>query len=551
MAAHAPIDRPRDARPVVLVVLVVLAIAAIVPVFGPTAVAGAASAYDFDSVDARLDQATNGAAEVSGAVLGVERVGITPGTVDILMHQGYGTSQPSSMFWTASAGKWFAGVTVMSVVDDGLISLDTTVGQLFPTYTGTTKGSITLRQLMSHTNGFGGGSPCMQSSTTTLAQCADEILALSLFDTPGTKFRYGGLGMQVAGRMIEVATGKTWTEVFNENVAQPLGLASSSYAGSTNPRIGGGTPGNGFRSDVSDYLRLLEMMLGHGTFRGTVVLSSTAFDTMTTDQTGGVPIASSPIPDMHGYGVALWIERVDALGRGTLFTSPGAFGMEPWIDTERGYAGVLAIQKDFPTGEILIDSVRPMLEQQIDTVPVGTPPPTPSPPVVSGLSATKGPVAGGQSVTITGTGFSGATAVKFSSVTPATSFVVVSDSTITAVSPARAAGPVNVLVTTPGGTSAIGSATLYTYVNPPTLTSLTPNTGSAAGGTVVTIIGTNFVGVTGVRFGPDTWASTFTVNSSTKITVTVPARSVSLVNVFVQAAGGLTATSSRSLFSYK
>jgi hypothetical protein len=84
-------------------------------------------------------------------------------------------------------------------------------------------------------------------------------------------------------------------------------------------------------------------------------------------------------------------------------------------------------------------------------------------PALTAVSPTSGPLAGGTTVTITGSGFTGATAVNFGS-TPASSFTVNSDSQITATSPAAAGvGPVDVTVTTPDGTSATGAADQYTY----------------------------------------------------------------------------------------
>ena len=91
--------------------------------------------------------------------------------------------------------------------------------------------------------------------------------------------------------------------------------------------------------------------------------------------------------------------------------------------------------------------------------------PAATPPVVTGISPVSGPTSGGTSVTITGTGFTGATSVKFGS-TPATSFAVTSDTSITAASPAESAGTVDVTVTTPGGTSATSPADRYTYQTP-------------------------------------------------------------------------------------
>jgi len=83
-------------------------------------------------------------------------------------------------------------------------------------------------------------------------------------------------------------------------------------------------------------------------------------------------------------------------------------------------------------------------------------------PAVTGVSPNGGAAAGGAFVTITGSGFSGATAVHFG-VTAAASFVVSSDSIIVAAAPAHAAGAIDVTVTTPGGTSPTGGSDTYTY----------------------------------------------------------------------------------------
>jgi len=80
-----------------------------------------------------------------------------------------------------------------------------------------------------------------------------------------------------------------------------------------------------------------------------------------------------------------------------------------------------------------------------------------SPPFVSGVSPGTGLAAGGTAVTISGSGFTGATAVSFGG-TAATAVVVVNPNTITATSPAHAAGTVDVRVTTPNGQSPVGAA---------------------------------------------------------------------------------------------
>ncbi|HTU19333.1 MAG TPA: IPT/TIG domain-containing protein [Gemmataceae bacterium] len=172
-------------------------------------------------------------------------------------------------------------------------------------------------------------------------------------------------------------------------------------------------------------------------------------------------------------------------------------------------------------------------------------------PTVTGLTPTAGPLAGGTSVTITGTGFTGATAVDFGTVA-ATSFTVNSDTSITAIDPAEAAGTVHVTVANAGGTSSTSAANQFTYTAAPTVTGLAPNTGPAAGGTQVTITGTGFTGATAVNFGSTVFTpASFTVNSDTSITFTVPAGTAGAqVNVTVTTAGGTSAVSSADLFTY-
>lgn len=105
------------------------------------------------------------------------------------------------------------------------------------------------------------------------------------------------------------------------------------------------------------------------------------------------------------------------------------------------------------------------VERPPEPPPVTPPPVTPAP-AITAIEPSSGPVAGGTSVTITGTDFTNATAVKFGA-NNAASFTVASATSITAVSPAGAAGEVNITVTTPGGTSAVVPVGKFTYVTPP------------------------------------------------------------------------------------
>ncbi|GAA2627811.1 hypothetical protein GCM10010307_17130 [Streptomyces vastus] len=158
-------------------------------------------------------------------------------------------------------------------------------------------------------------------------------------------------------------------------------------------------------------------------------------------------------------------------------------------------------------------------------------------PSVTSLSPNQGPVSGGTTVVLTGANFSDVTAVEFDGV-PATSFTVDSSTQITAVSPAHVAGAAAVTVTTPGGTSNPNDPNTYFYYAAlPSLTDLVPPSGPTAGGTTVTLTGTDLLGATAVRFD-GVPATSFTVDSATQITAVTPSHASGVVEVTVTTLGG-------------
>lgn len=99
-------------------------------------------------------------------------------------------------------------------------------------------------------------------------------------------------------------------------------------------------------------------------------------------------------------------------------------------------------------------------------------------PSISGISPSLGVVTGGTSVTLSGTNLSGATAVTFGGA-PASSFTVVTDTTITAVTPVHTAGAADVVVTTNGGSATlVGGYTYFAISTDATLSDLAPGSGT-------------------------------------------------------------------------
>lgn len=151
-----------------------------------------------------------------------------------------------------------------------------------------------------------------------------------------------------------------------------------------------------------------------------------------------------------------------------------------------------------------------------------------SDPVITSLSLTSGNIAGDTTITISGSHLTGTTAVTFGG-TAGTSITVVNDTTLTVHTPAHAAGVVDVTITTPQGSQT--STNAYTYIDPsPTITSISPTSGSTAGSTSVTITGTHLAGTTAVTFGGSAGTS-ITVISDTQVTVNTPAHAAGVVDV--------------------
>ena len=177
------------------------------------------------------------------------------------------------------------------------------------------------------------------------------------------------------------------------------------------------------------------------------------------------------------------------------------------------------------------------------TATVGTPVPSPT---VTGIDPARGPATGGNSVTIAGTELAGATQVDFG-LTPATSFHVDGPTQITATAPAGT-GTADITVTTPGGTSLTSDADQYTYIPAPAVTAVDPDHGPAAGGTRVTITGTDLLGASDVEFGSNP-ATDINVDGPTQISATAPA-GTGTADVTVTTPSGTSTTSDADEYTY-
>lgn len=261
----------------------------------------------------------------------------------------YGSFSPAQRVPVASASKLVAGTVIFRLIGQGQLSLDSTTAQVLG-WTGA-RGSITLRHLLSFTSGLVPDAACINNPFITLAACVDEVRddPAALVAAPGTRFDYGGTHLQVAGRMAEAATGKSWNTLYAEQLRTPLGISAEStfYAlpeqrvGTLNPRVAGG-----LTASLDEYARILAISFHRGSYRGATYAPAALFDLQAVEPYPGATIGNSPFAslglDFH-YGLAAWLEcGTPATGCSTL-SSPGAFGWTPWFDRQAGYYAVIAM----------------------------------------------------------------------------------------------------------------------------------------------------------------------------------------------------------------
>jgi len=261
----------------------------------------------------------------------------------------YGSYKPETVTFIASAGKWLAVATIAAVVDEGKLSWDDKVKKWLPEFNDA-KGEATLRQLLSHTAGYPDYQPSgkRRDDYQTLTESVAQIISLQQDTLPGTRFKYGGLAMQVAGRMAELATGKDWETLFQVKIAKPLRMTSTHFTPvdlgeGHSPMLGGGA-----RASLRDYANFLNMILNDGMFEGKRILSAKAIKEMQADQVGKAEVnagefvakvRASSRKDIYGLGE--WREEVNNNGEAVLVSSPSWAGAYPWIDKTTGVCGFL------------------------------------------------------------------------------------------------------------------------------------------------------------------------------------------------------------------
>ncbi|MFN9571636.1 MAG: serine hydrolase domain-containing protein [Betaproteobacteria bacterium] len=342
------------------------------------------------SVWAAVDAAVDKAAPSFGNGLTVE-VAIPAGVVYSRSSGGY-TSQTRNPI--ASATKWVTGSTILRLVQQGTLTLATRTGDLLVDRNGAPWsgpiGQITLSDLLSFTSGLEGDVDEATATSITLAEAVlrihDSQSKPGVLAPPKARYWYGATHLRVAGRMAEVATGKSWQQIFDAALRVPLGWDSTSIysLGGPNPALDGGD--GGIRCSGEEYMRFLVMLLRKGLYGGARLISENLIATQRADAfTANTVIVKSPYqkftPDpMYHYGLCNFRECGNPGNAGACdvdptlrFSSPGALGFGPWIDVYGNYAACVMTrqpqQGNTEPSEVLKQTLAPLIRSALTSNP--------------------------------------------------------------------------------------------------------------------------------------------------------------------------------------
>ena len=204
-----------------------------------------------------------------------------------------------SLFGLHSLTKTMNGILMGHVIADGFIeSVDIPASVLIDEWRGTEKESITIRDLLNMAGGLKEDydfSPTSQRIQRIMGMDIQSAnINISSDNAPGTVFSHVNPNSQMLGIIIERATGRRYSEYFSEKVWQPLG-AKDAYFFVDKPGGMVHTDG-GMWSTVGDMMRVGEMLMNKGVFKGKEVLPS-----------GWVNQMIEPSNANINYGMQIWM----------------------------------------------------------------------------------------------------------------------------------------------------------------------------------------------------------------------------------------------------
>ena len=290
---------------------------------------------------------------------------------------------PDAIFWIASMTKPVTATAILILQQEGKLSVDEPVSKYIPEL-GQLKGPdgkpavVTLKHLLTHTSGMvSEADRATLSSAHTLADLMPAYAKVPLKFEPGSRWEYCQSGINSLGRVVEVVSGKSLPEFFQQRIFKPLGMTdttfypteaqakriATAYAKTDDTLKPAPRPvtkpdhfpaaNGGLYSTASDYGRFCRMLLNDGQLEGTRSLNPQTVKTMRTIQTGDIKTGFTP---GNGWGLGVCVVRepqgVTAMLSPGTFGHGGAYGTQAWIDPVKGVAYILMVQRsNFPNSD--------------------------------------------------------------------------------------------------------------------------------------------------------------------------------------------------------
>lgn len=274
----------------------------------------------------------------------------------------------------ASASKWLSALVIHRLIEQGVMQAEDHPQKYLSYWSSDpadSRSKVTLRQLLAFTSGFnrGSNSACVEDRSTALQDCAESIYQSGLAAEPGSEFSYGPTHLHIAAAMAEVASGLGYSELFEQSLVMGLSLSDKTrlqVPSRTNPRVAGGA-----QTSVNDQIKVLQALLNGGALTQT--------DAFYADGTAAPVVFDYRPPavvnDWH-YAQGAWriCEKQlwdESCSNTQVLTSPGAFGWTPWIDADRQYFGLIAVDdKSADSASLrsteLLRALLPLIEAQFD-----------------------------------------------------------------------------------------------------------------------------------------------------------------------------------------
>jgi CubicO group peptidase (beta-lactamase class C family) len=314
---------------------------------------------------------------------------------DAVGYQNLETKTPmrlDTLFQIASMTKPVTAVAVMLAEEDGLLTILDPIEKYLPecknlqVKTGEKLArSLTIRDLLTHTSGIGGGYPkavgefqmFYRKRDKTLAEAVKLFAQEPLEAQPGTKWIYSNMGIAMAGRIVEVVTGKRFEQYLDERLFTPLGMKDTHFflPADKNARVAQiyqltdaglkksdleptrenavySAPEAGLYSNAADMFRFLQMLLNGGRLNGKQILSRTAVEVLTNNHTGTMPAGWSPGVGMGlGFQVVRNVEGMFRLQAVGTFAHGGAWQTYYFVDPIKELVGVILMQRQGGGGD--------------------------------------------------------------------------------------------------------------------------------------------------------------------------------------------------------